>query len=174
MYRWIWDTWNWRCSIFYPTHHLFNRLRFNMVFRFGSDQIVSSDPINREPLIIPVLLTLRILLYNKSTEPLEPRLEHMVLRTVASFHGSHDSFLFWQSFGQYWLKWKFLLAVFFFFFRYGTKWFVKGNKTKKKKKKKKKVQIEVEQTKDSTFTTGSLHHARGHLNEPLLLLLLFW
>ena len=55
------------------------------------DRTVRFDPINREPLVIPVLLALRTFLYEKCMKPLKPQSNCTVLRTVAGFRGSHGS-----------------------------------------------------------------------------------
>ena len=44
-----------------------------------------SNSVYHESLTIAVLLTLKTSLWEKSMEPLKPRLGHMVLRTVANF-----------------------------------------------------------------------------------------
>ena len=70
------------------------RAFYSIVFKPGPNQTVRSDRVNREPLLIEVLLTIRTLSYEKSTEPLEPQSDCTVLRTMADFHGLHDSFFF--------------------------------------------------------------------------------
>ena len=62
-----------------------------MKARFSDlDRTVQSDPVNREPLIILVLLALRICLDEKCMKPLESWSNRAVLRTVAGFRGSHS------------------------------------------------------------------------------------
>ena len=55
------------------------------------DQTVQSDPVNREPLINLVLLTLRTVLCIKSMKPFKPWLNCPSLKTNHCFHGSNQS-----------------------------------------------------------------------------------
>ena len=55
------------------------------------NQIVWSDPVNHELLVIPVLLALRTFLCEKCMKSLELWSNCTVLRTVAGFKGSHGS-----------------------------------------------------------------------------------
>ena len=70
---------------------IFQLLSLHWSWFSNPDRTIRSDQVNREPSIITVLLVLRTSLREKSMKPLKPRLDRMVLRTVAGFQGSLGS-----------------------------------------------------------------------------------
>ena len=60
---------------------------------WNPDRTIQSDWENLEPLIFTFLLTLKTSLYEKCMKPLKPRSNRTILRTMASFRGSHGSIL---------------------------------------------------------------------------------
>ena len=55
---------------------------------WNSDRIVQSNSVNCEPFFFAVLLALRTSLCKKSMDSCEPQLNHTILKTVNSSHGS--------------------------------------------------------------------------------------
>ena len=126
-------------------------------------------------LLIEVLLTIRTLSYEKSTEPLEPQSDCTVLRTMADFHGLHGSFIFRKFSAN--INQNFSVPWVFSNLEPNEREKKKKKKKKKQRKKKKKTTKKKKkkaQMKNSTLTASNLHHVVGHLNEPLLLALLFF
>ena len=57
---------------------------FSNLDQIVQSDLVKSDLVNYELIVILVLLTLRTSIYEKSMELLEPQLDHTVLRIMAS------------------------------------------------------------------------------------------